>query len=339
MRTLSFAHPYLLFLLLLVPVLAWLKGRRSRQSAFLYSSVQLVKGIVGITRSSAGSILPKLRWLSLILFIVALAQPRFVHSEAQVKASGVDIVVALDLSGSMASEDDGFVLNGKQATRFIIAKDTLQKFIAKRPNDRLGLVVFATQAYVAVPPTLDHDFLLQNLERMELGVINGNQTAIGSALTSSLNRLRDLKSKSKIVILITDGQNNAGKVPPLTAADAAEALAVKVYTIGVGTRGEARMAVGKNPFTGQTMYQRMPVDVDEDTLTAIAKKTGGKYYRADSTTTLQNIYADIDKLEKTEAEVKKFTYYDELYAWFILPGIFILLLEMILSQTVWRKLP
>ena len=333
------AHPYVLLLLFLLPLLAWLRGRRGRQPAFLYSSVQLVKGITGIHRSSAGSILPKMRWLALACFIVALAQPRLIHSEAKVKESGVDIVVALDLSGSMASEDEGFVLNGQQATRFIIAKDTLKKFIARRTSDRLGLVVFATQAYVAVPPTLDHDFLLQNLERMELGVINGNQTAIGSALATSLNRLRDLQSKSKIVILITDGQNNAGKVPPMTAAEAAEALGVKVYTIGVGTRGVARMAVGTNPFTGQKVYQQVPVDVDEDTLTAMAKKTGGKYYRADSTSTLQNIYADIDKLEKTEAEVKKYTYYDELYSWFILPGLFLLLLEVILTHTVWRKLP
>ena len=143
------AHPYVLLLLFLLPLLAWLRGRRGRQPAFLYSSVQLVKGITGIHRSSAGSILPKMRWLALACFIVALAQPRLIHSEAKVKESGVDIVVALDLSGSMASEDEGFVLNGQQATRFIIAKDTLKKFIARRTSDRLGLVVFATQAYVA----------------------------------------------------------------------------------------------------------------------------------------------------------------------------------------------
>ncbi|MDB6108910.1 MAG: von Willebrand factor type [Pedosphaera sp.] len=337
--TFTFAHPHLLWLLLLLPVLAWFKGRRGRQPAFLYSSVQLVKGIIGITRSSAGTILPKLRWLALALFICALAQPRFVHSEATVSASGVDIVVALDLSGSMADEDEGFQLNGKQANRFIIAKDVLKKFIVKRPSDRLGLVVFASQAFVAVPPTLDHEFLLSSLERMELGVINGNQTAIGSALSTSINRLRDLKSKSKIVILMTDGQNNAGKVPPLTAAEAAEALGVKVYTIGVGTRGVARRAVGSDPFSGQKVYQQVQVDVDEETLTAIAKKTGGRYYRADSTDTLQKIYADIDRLEKTEAEVKKFTHYSELFPWAVLPGLFLLLLETILSHTIWRKLP
>jgi len=335
----TFAHPNFLWLLLLLPVLAWLRGKRGRQPAFLYSSVQLVKGIIGITRSNAGAMLMKLRWLALALFIIALAQPRFVHSEARVTASGVDIVVALDLSGSMASEDEGFILDGKQSTRFLIAKDVLKKFVAKRPSDRLGLVVFATQAFVAVPPTLDHDFLLQNIERLDLGVIDGNATAIGSALTTALNRLRDLKSKSKIVILMTDGQNNSGTVPPLTAAEAAGALGVKVYTIGVGTRGVARMAVGRDPFTGEKIYQQVPVDVDEDTLRAIANKTHARYYRADSSDTLEKIYADIDKLEKSEAEVKKYTNYSELFPWAVLPGMFLLLLETILGNTVWRRLP
>jgi len=148
----SFAHPYLLLLLLVLPILAWLKGKRARQPAFLYSSVQLVKGIIGITRSSAGSILLKMRWLALAFFIIAMAQPRLTHSETKVSASGVDIVLALDMSGSMMAEDDGFVLNGQQATRFAIAKDVLKRFIAKRPNDRLGLVIFATHAFVVVSP-------------------------------------------------------------------------------------------------------------------------------------------------------------------------------------------
>ncbi|EEF61294.1 vWA domain-containing protein [Pedosphaera parvula] len=335
----TFAHPWLLLLLLVIPVLAWFRGKRGRQPAFLYSSVQLVKGIIGITKSSAGSILPKMRWFVLALFIFALAQPRFVQSETKVSASGVDIVVALDMSGSMLAEDEGFVLNGQQATRFIIARDVLKKFVDKRQSDRIGLVVFGTQAYVAVPPTLDHEFLLKNLERLGIGSINGNQTAIGSALSTSMNRLRELKSKSKIIILMTDGQNNAGKVPPLTAAEAARALGIKIYTIGVGTKGVARMAVGTDPFSGQKIYQQVPVDIDEGTLTSISKMTNAKYYRADSTATLEKIYADIDRLEKTEAEVKKYTQFQELFAWFVIPGMFLLLLEVILSHTIWRKLP
>src|SRR5579859_2906832 len=165
-----FAHPYYLLLLLLLPVLAWLKGRRGRQPAFLYSSVQLVKGIIGITRSGAGGILLKLRWLALALFIVALAQPRLLQSQTNIHASGVDIVVALDMSGSMQAEDEGFTLNGQSATRFAIVKDVLKKFIPRRPNDRLGLVIFAAHAFVAVPPTLDHDFFASNLERLKIGM-------------------------------------------------------------------------------------------------------------------------------------------------------------------------
>ena len=337
----NFAHPYMLLLLLLLPLLAWLRGKRGRQPAFLYSSVQLVKGIIGITRSRAGAILMRLRWLALAFFIIALAQPRFVHSETTVSASGIDIVVALDMSGSMAAEDDGFVLNGQQSSRFLIAKDTLKKFINKRPNDRLGLVIFAAHAYVVVPPTLDHDFLLSNLDRMQLQMegFDNRSTAIGSALTTALNRLRDLKSKSKIVILMTDGENNAGKVPPLTAAEAAQALGIKVYTIGVGTRGVARMFTGQVDFRGNKIYERIPVDVDEETLRKIADMTKGKYYRADSSDTLEKIYADIDRLEKTDAEVKKFSQYQELFPWAVLPGMFALLLEVVLSHTIWRKLP
>jgi Ca-activated chloride channel family protein len=334
-----FAHPWLLLLLLLLPVLAWLKGKGRRQPAFLYSSVQLVKGIIGITRSSAGSILLKLRWLALAFFIIAMAQPRSILGETKINASGVDIVVALDMSGSMAAEDDGFELNGQPASRFAIAKDVLKKFIGKRPNDRLGLVIFATHAFVVVPPTLDHDFLLENLERLDINMegFDDHATAIGSAISTSLNRLRDLKSKSKIVILMTDGENNSGKVPPLTAAEAAQALGIKVYTIGVGTRGEAR--IYQTDAWGRKYPVKIPVDVDEETLSKIANMTKAKYYRADTSDTLKKIYADIDRLEKTEQEVKKFTQFNELFPWAILPGLFLLLLEVILNHTIWRRLP
>jgi Ca-activated chloride channel family protein len=216
-------------------------------------------------------------------------------------------------------------------------KDVLKSFIEHRPSDRIGLVAFGSEAFIAAPPTLDHDFVDRVLERLELGVINGNQTAIGSALSAAVNRLRELKSKSRIVVLMTDGQNNAGKVPPLTAAEAAQALGVKVYTIGVGTRGVAPMPV-RDAF-GRKAYVRQPVDIDEDTLKKIAEKTGGKYYRADSTETLRRVYAEIDRLEKTEHEQKRHAYYDELMSWFVLPGLGLLALELLLGQTVWRKLP
>jgi len=333
----TFGHPIFLLLLLLLPVLAWLKGKRGEQPAFVYSSVQLMRGLLNITRARSGGFLAALRWLALALFIIALAQPRLTHSETSVKASGVDIVVALDMSGSMISED--FEEHGKRVNRFNMARKVLEQFIKKRPNDRIGLVVFASQAYIATPLTLDHDFLLANLDRLKIGDIDENRTAIGSALSTAVNRLRDLKSKSKIVILMTDGQNNSGKIPPLTAAEAAQALNVKVYTIGVGMRGQAPMPAGRNPFTGETVYQWIPVDVDEDTLQKIAQMTSGKYYRADNAEKFQAIYAEIDKQEKTEAEVKKFTHHQELFGWLIPPGLGLLLLEIILRQTIFRRLP
>ena len=332
----TFAHPYFLLLLLLLPVLGWLKGKRGQQSAFLYSSVQLVRPVANISQWSPGRVLLALRWLTLGALIIGLARPQLTRSETSIRASGIDVVVALDLSGSMAAEDEGFKLHGQQMNRVGIAKDVLQKFIAKRPNDRIGLVAFAGRAYIAAPLTLDHDFLLQNLERLNLGSIEDG-TAIGSALSACINRLRELRSKSKIVILMTDGQNNAGKVPPLTAAEAAQALAVKVYTIGVGTRGTARIPA--NDMFGRKVYQTIQADIDEETLRAIAQKTGGKYYRADNTDTLHKIYDEIDKLETTQVETKKYVQVQELLSWVVWPGLGLLLLEILLGNTVWRKLP
>jgi Ca-activated chloride channel family protein len=331
----AFAHPYLLLLLLLLPLLAWLKGRRGQPPAFLYSAVRLVEGLTRARRSRAGAFLAALRWLVLALFIVALAQPRLMKSTTTVKASGVDIVAALDMSGSMISED--FVVRGQRVNRFNMARAVLKQFIEQRPNDRIGLVVFAAQSFIATPLTLDHDFLQENLDRLEIGTINADQTAIGDALTTALNRLRELKSKSKIVILMTDGQNNAGKVDPLTAMQAAQALGVKVHAIGIGTRGMAPMPV----FMGgrKVGYQQQPVDIDEDTLQKIADKTGGKYYRADNAERFRQIYAEIDKLEKTEAVINKFAQFDELFPWFVTCGLALLLVEVALGQTLFRRLP
>jgi len=331
----TFGHPFLLLLLLLLPLVAWLKGKRGEPPAFIYSSVQLVRGLLNISQTRSGGFLAALRWLALALLIVALAQPRLTKSETKVTASGVDIVVALDMSGSMISED--FEFHGKRVNRFNMARAVLEKFIEQRPNDRIGLVVFATDPYIATPLTLDHDFLIQNLDRLDIGAIEENRTAIGSALATAVNRLRELKSKSKLVILMTDGQNNSGKSAPTAAAEAAQALGVKVYTIGVGMRGMAPMPVF---FGRQRVGARMqPVDIDEDTLKKIADLTGGKYYRADNTERFQAIYAEIDKLEKTEREIKKYAHHRELFAWAIAPGLGLVLLETLLRHTRFRRLP
>jgi Ca-activated chloride channel homolog len=331
----TFAHPWFLLLLLLLPVLAWLKGKRGQPPAFVYSSVQLVRAVLNVTRSRSGGFLAALRWFALGLFIIALAQPRLTKSETKVSASGIDIAVAMDLSGSMASED--FEVKDGRVNRLEMAKAVLTKFIEERPNDRIGIVAFGSQAYIAAPLTLDHDFLLKNLERLELGSIEGNQTAIGSGLSTAINRLRELKSKSKIVILMTDGVNNAGKVAPLTVAEAAQSLKIKVYTIGVGMRGEAPMP-GRDLF-GRKIYQMIPVDIDEETLQKIAQMTGGKYYRADNADKFQAIYSEIDKLEKSEAEVKKFAQHRELFWLFLGPGLGLFLIENVLKHTLLRRLP
>jgi Ca-activated chloride channel family protein len=331
----EFAHPYFLLLLSLLPLLAWLKGRRGRSPAFLYSSVRLLEGLTQARRSRAGAVLAALRWLVLASFIVALAQPRLMKSQTTVKASGIDVVAALDMSGSMISED--FVVHGQRVNRFNMARAVLKQFIDQRPTDRIGLVVFAAQSFIAAPLTLDHDFLQESLDRLGIGTINSDATAIGDALTTAINQLRGVKSKSKIIILATDGQNNSGKIEPLMAAQAAQALDVKIYTVGIGMRGMAPMPV----FMGgrKVGYQQVPVDVDEDTLQKIAQMTGGKYYRADNAERFQEIYTEIDKLEKTEAVINKYTRFKELFPWFVAVGAVFLLLEIVLAQTLLRRLP
>ena len=339
----TFGHPYFLLLLLLLPLLGWLKGRQGQPPAFVYSSVQLVRGILNVTRTRSGAFLAALRWLILALLIIALAQPRLTKSETKITASGVDIAAVLDMSYSMADED--FELHGQPADRITLAKEVLKQFIEKRPSDRIGLVVFATDAFTAAPMTLDHDFVLHNLERLHLGTIDGGSTAIGSGLSTAINRLRDLKSKSKIIILMTDGRNNAGKLAPRTVAEAAKALGVKIYTIGVGKHGQSRrprmdrQGHYLTDFFGRKVYDTDQEDLDEDVLQEIANMTGGKYYRADNSQRFHAIYAEIDKLEKTEAEVKKFAHHEELFAWAITPGLGLLLLEVLLRHTLWRRLP
>jgi len=332
----AFAYPWVLTALLALPLLAWLKKLFDRQPAFVYSSVGLAHSISNRGRNRARVFFKLLRWLVLALFIVALARPRLVDDTKQIKASGIDIVLCLDLSTSMKAEDfkDD---DGKRINRLNMARKVMSTFIEKRPSDRIGLVAFAGEAYMAGPLTLDHDFLLNNLARLDFGAIVDG-TAIGSGLISGINRLRDVKSKSKIVILMTDGQNNRGEIPPLTAAEAAEALEIKVYTIGVGTRGLARIPRAVDRF-GRVQYVNQKVNIDEDTLTQIADKTGGKYYRADSADTLKKIYAEIDELEKTKVVVKKLTRFEELLHWPIAIGLGLLLTEMLLGHTLFRRLP
>jgi Ca-activated chloride channel family protein len=268
------------------------------------------------------------------LLIVALARPQQSHASTSVKASGVDVMLALDVSGSMASLD--LTLDGKPADRLSVVKSVVAKFIDQRPNDRLGLIAFAGGPYLVSPLTLDHDWLERNLARVELGTVQDG-TAIGSALTAAVNRLRTSDAHSKIVVLLTDGVNNAGKVQPLLAAEAAAALGIKVYTIGVGTEGKAPMPV--TDAEGHRHIVMTDADVDEKTLGAIAAKTGGTFYRATDTESLRHVYAEIDSLEKTTRAVSHYERRDDELAWVLVPGLVLLLGELGLATTWLRRVP
>jgi Ca-activated chloride channel family protein len=322
----QFLHPHWFWLLALLPLLAILRGRRGRVAAVHYSSTATLRKMARETRSRAGQWLTTLSLAALALLIVGLARPQLGRRTANVQASGIDIVVALDLSGSMNTPD--YVVNGQGVSRFDMAKSVLSKFIEERPNDRIGLVVFAQDAYIASPLTLDHDFLLQNIDRLQIGTINSDATAIGDGLTTALNRLRDLKSKSKVVVLMTDGGNNSGKIDPIMATEAAKALGVKIYTIGLGNKDivqQMGLPAGYLP--------------DDATLQKIAEMTGGVFYSADNSEKLQAIYDNIDKLEKTTHTLKKFESRRELFDWALLPALGLLGISFGLQQTRFRRLP
>jgi Ca-activated chloride channel family protein len=324
----------MLWLLALLPLLALLRGRRGRVAAVQYSSLQTLRQVARETRSRAGRWLTSLNLASLALLMVGLARPQFGHNTHNVQASGIDLILAVDVSGSMEALD--FKLDGQRANRLDVVKSVVGKFIEARPNDRIGIVAFAGAPYLVSPLTLDHDWLLQNLERVQIGVVEDG-TAIGTAVATSVNRLRDQPGKSKLVVLLTDGQNNTGKVTPDTAAQAARALGVKVYTIGAGVRGEAPVPV--TDAFGNKRLVMAKVDVDEESLQKIADETGAKFYRATDTDSLKRIYSEIDRLEKTTHTLKKFERQSELFAWALLPAMALLGTALGLQQTRFRRLP
>jgi Ca-activated chloride channel family protein len=331
---LSFAQPKFLWLLLLIPALAWLKGKVGGTPGVLFSTTSTVAKIGGRRRSRAGDFLTGLLFLALACLILGLARPQLGKTVTRTQASGVDIMLVMDVSRSMLAED--FTIGGQRANRLEAVKRVTEQFIAARPNDRIGIVAFAGRPYLVSPLTLDHDWLRQNLDRTRIGLVEDG-TAIGSALAAASNRLKDKEAKSKIVVLLTDGDNNAGRVTPLTAAEAAKALGIKVYTIGSGTRGNAPFPF-VDPF-GRTVYRQIPVEFNEDSLREIADMTGGIYFRATDTQSLQRIFAEIDELEKSKVEVQQVAQYRDLFPWFVLVGTVLLAAETFLGQTLWRRLP
>jgi Ca-activated chloride channel family protein len=331
MEKLSFLNPEFFWLFLLIPVAGtWLFWKRNQQTANL--KISSIKGF-----KDSNSLLVKLkpmlnvmRIVALSSLIVALARPRTVDISNQTKTTrGIDIVMAMDVSGSMLAKD-------LSPNRMEALKDVAADFVEERPNDRIGLVVYASEAYTKTPVTSDKAVILEAIKGIKYDQVLQDGTGIGMGLATAVNRLKDSKAKSKVIILLTDGVNNAGFIEPETAADIAKQYGIKVYTIGIGTNGMAESPYALSPG-GQILFQMMKVEIDEQLLKNIARKTDGKYFRATSNSKLAEIYAAINKLETTEIKELRFYDYDEKYRPFVWLAGFLILLELGLRNTVYRS--
>lgn len=341
----QFEDPIWFSLLALLPLIAWWNSRSGPEAAIQFSTIQVAKDVSRSRKSRPGRILLLARLLALALLITALARPQIGNINDTTEADGIDIVVTLDLSGSMQALD----LSTREniVTRLDAAKRVVDDFIGKRNYDRIGLVAFASDAYVVSPLTLNHAWLKKNLGRLELGEIDGSGTAIGTALGASVNRLRDHEARSRIVILLTDGENNAGTLSPLGAAEAAKSYGVKVYTIATGQKGRIpvpetdrdgrvlRSNDGTPIYRGRTQYS----DFDASELKEIAEMTGGRFFSATEDGDLERIYDEINSLEKTTVELRSYATFTELFIWPAAIGLVLFCFEQLLNNTRYRRLP
>ncbi len=330
----NFHNPFYLLLLLLVPLFIYLRHANSGEAAIGYSSSGLFAGIQPGWRAHWAKKLPWLTIGAFILLVLALARPQFGVSQTIVRREGVDIILTLDVSTSMLAED--FQLSVGRANRLDVVKKVTREFIRSRPNDRIGIVIFSGRPYILSPLTWDHDWTESRLSEIEAGMIEDG-TAIGTALATAVSRLHESKAHSKVVVLLTDGNNNAGEVAPETAAAAAKALDVTVYTIGAGSKGLVPYPA-RDPL-GRTVYQNVRIDLDENFLQQIATATGGRYFRATDTETLREIFRRIDRMEKTRIEAPQYRDYVDLYPWLLGFGLLLLTAETLLANTVFRRLP
>lgn len=330
-----FKTPLILAAAVLVPLTVEWFLHRSKRPTLRFSSLTLLpRERLKWGRAKWTGAVRYLRLAALMILCVGLAGPRLVSEHTEYKTEGVDIVLALDISGSMAAED--FTLDGKRVNRLDVVKRVVGEFIGARASDRIGLVAFSKKAYTVSPLTTDHDWLRQNLDRLRLGLIEDG-TAIGSGVSSALLRLRDSQAKGKVAILLTDGMNNSGEVDPLAAAEAAQALNVRMYTIGAGSRGLVPFPV--KDMWGRTVYQRVAIDLDEELLKKMADLTGGRYFRATDTESLLQVYREIDRLEKVEIEQYGYKEYKELFVPCVWMAFCLIALEIVLGNTVFLKLP
>lgn len=333
MGQIEFAHPeYFYLLLLIVPMIAWYIYRQKKiQPNIQVSTIEPLLQLKGTARVYLRHLPVILRIFALALLITILARPQSTNRWENVTTEGIDIVIALDISGSMLAMDF-------KPDRLEASKDVAVEFISGRPNDRIGLIVFSGESFTQCPLTTDRAVIINLFKEIKSGMIEDG-TAIGVGLANAIARLKDSKAASKVIILLTDGVNNQGAIDPLTAAELAKSFGIRVYTVGIGSIGTAKYPVGKNPWTGQMVYQDIPVEIDEAVLQQISDMTNGRYFRATNNQKLREIYAEIDKLEKSKIDVKEYSKKQEEYKWFAFAAFMFLLIEILLRNTVFRKIP
>ncbi len=330
-KNITFAYPWCFWLLLLIPVMIYwyFKQGRKQQGALQVSSIQGLKGLPVSWKARLRPILLVLRILAYAALVTALARPQTSNTSENIDSEGIDIVLSIDISGSMLAED-------LQPNRLEAAKNVAVDFVAKRISDRIGLVIFSGESFTQCPITTDHAVLDNQIMQVKSGMLQDG-TAIGMGLATAVDRLRSSKAKSKVIILLTDGVNNTGLIDPLTALEIAKAFKIRVYTIGIGT-------IGKAPFPmtmpdGSIQMQMQDVQIDEQLMKKISSETGGKYFRATNTAGLKNVYGEIDKLEKTKVEITSYKRYAEHFFPLAMLALACILLEAVLRYTAFRSLP
>lgn len=332
MRQYEFAHPeYFYLLLLLIPAVIWYIWKERKLNATIQvSTIQPVATARKSFKNYLRHLLFILRMFTISLLIIVLARPQSLKSWEKSITEGIDIIIALDISGSMLARDF-------KPDRLEASKDVAIEFISGRRNDRIGLIVFSGESFTQCPLTTDHKVLVNLFKDIKSGMIEDG-TAIGVGLANAIKRLKDSDAISKVIILLTDGVNNQGSIDPITAAEIAKTFGIRTYTVGVGSKGTAPYPV-QHPFTGNIFYQNMPVEIDEETLQEIADITDGKYFRATNNEKLRQIYTEIDKLEKSKIDVREYSRKQEKYLGFAVAAALLLLGEILLKNTVLKNIP
>ena len=326
----EFAQPYylLLIFLLLILIFWYYYYGNLREASIRYSNIKIIPNDILLDGKRKNNFLISLRFLIMILIIIALARPRLINTMQKSKTEIVDILLVIDQSSSMLAQDF-------KPDRLGAVKDVAKKFIKDRGGDRLGIIVFAGESYIQCPLTRDIDVLTKFVDQITIVEKEYDGTAIGMAIANAINRLRDSKAKSKTIILLSDGSNNQGELDPITAAELASNFDIKIYTIAAGTRGLAPYPI--TDMWGRQVLQNVQVDVDEETLVEISKITNGMFFRATDNASLLKIYKEIDILERTEIEVIEYQNYSELYSWFVIPAVYVSMFLIFISSIILNK--